>query len=317
MDNNNFTCPDCGAALPVQDDTVYVNCPNCGIKLKIPGRSEYVKRTFSSPEGVVLASAEVPYDYVCTGAYDEYWQSEMVPYYYSLKACPDSRGIYMSSFSKELYNDLKNPVLKGMKALVYASTKNGYRKFEEPEDFLHRLAEQIAGIKLAPVGKAPMPSYLGTHPQAALTNLQNDINKYTMFVGSPSKVLNSVTDSVMYRYLGKLNDRDVVMLAGMDYEGAELDYTVSGLDVLSDGIGGLVGKLNKNVEEDSKKFGHGRHVDHIMYGAANTFFAMFYAEHEKEVSQSFLRFVSTVIPDPSLAQRENILINQKFAQIQQ
>jgi DNA-directed RNA polymerase subunit RPC12/RpoP len=321
MDNNRFTCPDCGAALSVDDYTEYVNCPNCGIKLHIPGRTGFVKRTFTNPEGVVLASAEVPSDYVCTDGYDEYWQSEMVPYYYKIKACPDGKGIYMSAFSKELYNDLKNPVLKGMKALVNASTKNGYQKFEEPEVFLQREAEKIAGIKLTPVGRAKLPSYLGTHPQAAITNLQNDINKYTMFVGSPSTVLRSVTDSFMYRYVGRLNDRDVVVLAGIDYEGAELDYTPSGLDVLSDGIGGLVDKLkkkkNNDTPDDQLPFGHGRHVDHVMFGAANTFYAMFFAELEEEASKAFLRFAATAIPDPSLTQRENTLINQKFAMISQ
>ena len=320
--DNNFTCPDCGSALNVGDYDVYVNCPKCGIRLSIPGRTGFVKRTFKNPEGIVLASAEVPYDYVCTGGYDEYWKSEMVPYYYMIKACPDSRGIYMSSFSKELYNDLKNPVLKGMKALVNASTKNGYQKFEEPEVFLQREAEKIAGIKLTPVGKAKLPSYLGTHPQAALANLQNDINKYTMFVGSPSTILRSVTDSFMYRYIGKLNDRDVVVLAGMDYEGAELDYTPSGLDALVDGVGGLFDKLKKNKNEktgddDQLPFGHGRHVDHVLFGAANTFYTMFFAELEEEVSKVFLRFAATAVPDPSLVQRENALINQKFAEISQ
>ena len=321
MDNSRYTCPDCGAALPVEDDALFVNCPKCGIKLSIPGRSGFVKRTFTNPEGVVLASAEVPNDYVCTGGYDEYWKSEMVPFYYMIKACPDGKGIYMSSFSKELYNDLKNPVLKGMKALVNVSTKNGYQKFEEPEVFLQKQAETIAGIKLIPVGKAKLPSYLGTHPQAAIANLQNDINKYTMFVGSPSKVLKSVTDSVMYRYIGKLNGRDVVVLAGMDYEGAELDYTPSGLDALVDGVGGLMDKLKKDkgkeTSDESLPFGHGRHVDHILFGAANTFFAMFFAELEEEVSKVFLRFVATVTPDPSLIQRENMLINQKFEKIAQ
>ena len=322
MEDNRFTCPDCGAPLSVGDYDIYVNCPKCGIKLSIPGRSGFVKRTFTNPEGVVLASAEVPYDYICTGGYDEYWKSEMVPFYYMIKACPDGRGIYMSSFSKELYNDLKNPVLKGMKALVNASTKNGYQKFEEPEIFLQREAEKIAGIKLKAVGRAKMPSYLGTHPQAALANLQNDINKYTMFVGSPSTVLRSITDSFMYRYLGNLDGRDVVVLAGMDYEGAELDYTPSGLDTLVDGVGGLFDKLKKNKSGSSNKneelpFGHGRHVDHVLFGAANTFYAMFFAELEEEVSKVFLHFVATVLPDPSLNQRESALINQKFAEISQ
>ncbi len=321
MEEHNFTCPDCGTALNVGEYDIYVNCPKCGIKLSIPGRTGFVKRTFRNPEGIVLASAEVPYDYVCTGGYDEYWKSEMVPFYYMIKACPDGRGIYMSSFSKELYNDLKNPVLKGMKALVNASTKNGYQKFEEPEVFLQKEAEKIAGIKLTAVGKAKLPSYLGTHPQAALANLQNDINKYTMFVGSPSTVLKSVTDSVMYRYVGNLDGRDVVVLAGMDYEGAELDYTPSGLDALVDGVGGLFDKLKKNKKDKNEDgdlpFGHGRHVDHVLFGAANTFYAMFFAELEEEVSKVFLHFVATMIPDPSLTQRENALIARKFESISQ
>ena len=54
-----------------------------------------------------------------------------------------------------------------------------------------------------------------------------------------------------------------------------------------------------------------------MFGAANTFYAMFFAELEEEASKAFLRFAATAIPDPSLTQRENTLINQKFAMISQ
>ncbi len=374
MASKTYTCPQCNASLQVEEGVSETVCPNCGIRLTIPNNQAFVTKSFVTADGLTLATADVPSDYIPEAQYEARWQSEMVPHYYKLKACPEARGIYMSSFSKELYNDLKNPFLKGMVSLVANSTKNGYQKFTEPEVFLKSEAERIAGIPLTAVAKAPLPSILGRNPEAAQANLKNDIYKYSLFTEITPKVLNSICESVLYRYVGKLNDRDVIVLAGMDYEGAELDYTPSGLDSISDAAGktigklmdsfgkkmpsadsireklsdvvsgkekmtmkdmmngGLIGKMMRDskdqktetvIEKETPQsdeplpFGHGRHVDHILSGAARTYYAMYYAEYDEEVLPVFMRFVASIIPDPGLEQREIAMINNKMAAIAQ
>ena len=375
MASKTYTCPDCGSSFEVEEGINSAVCPGCGITLKIPNNEIRNPKQFVTAQDLPLATAFVPGDYIPEAEYETRWQSEMVPHYYKLKACPEARGIYMSSFSKELYHDLKNPFLKGMVALLSCSTKNGYQKFMEPEDFLKKEAERISGIPLTAIAKAKLPSIYGNDPAAAQANLNEDIYKYSLFAGMTPKVLNTICESMLYRYKGTLIDRDVIVLAGMDYEGAELDYTPSGLDHISDAAGKAVDKLKDSFEKsfgrkmpssgqiretisdlasgkekmtmkdlmnggligrmmrDSRKensgsirqeaekeegplpFGHGRHVDHIMSGAARTYYAMYYAEYDQEVLPVFMRFVSTIVEDPGLKQRETDMINRKLTAI--
>ena len=378
MANKTYTCPKCGSAFEVEPGITSMNCPSCGLSLNIPNNELNRTKQFVTAEGLTLASAVVPDDYLPEAEYETRWQSEMVPHYYKLKACPQGRGIYMSSFSKELYNDLKNPFLKGMTALVSCSTKNGYQKFVEPEDFLKKEAERIAGIPLTAVAKAKLPSIFGSNPDAAAANLRDDIYKYSLFVGITPKVLNTMCESMLYRYTGTLNGKDVIVLAGMDYEGAELDFTPSGLDQISDAAGKAVDKLKDSLERsfgkkmpssgrfketlsnltsgkekmtmkdlmnggligrmmrDSKEektetvisqeplkedeplpFGHGKHVDHILNGAARSYYAMYYAEYDSEVLPVFMRFVSSISEDPGIRQRETQMINGKLTALAQ
>ena len=385
MEIKAYTCPQCGAPLNVEEGTTFTQCQSCGSKIKITYSKNEIPqaREFITPDGIAIASAIVPESYELEAKYNSTWQSEMVPFIASVSATSSDHQVYMSSFSKEIFHDLRNPFLTTIMSLVQCHTNNGYRKFLEPEDYLKQEAEKIAGGTLTPVAKTTLPSALLNSPDTAKQMLDNDIYAYGLFMEMQPKSINSLCESVLYKYSGKLNDRDIYVLAGMDYEGAELVYSLPGLDGLGDMTekalnsfreafkksvgkelpsgsdlissfnnvmsgkdkmtmkdymnGGLLGKMMREKREkapetkeevkvernpdDPIPFGHskeyGKHVDHVLFGVQRSYFCMYYAEKENEANSVFGRFVATIAPDPSLAQRENQLINNKLDMIRQ
>ena len=266
----------------------------------------YNKYQYISKEGIKIASASMPSDYEPDAVYDQYWQSEMVPFLCKVSARAPHHGIYMSSYSKELFHELKNPVLKGMKHFTAYDTKNGYQKFMEIEDYLQKEAERFAGGKLIVNAKATPPTYFSKNPQAAANELRRDIDNYATFIGVTPVILNSRYGSILYKYAGKIDKRDITVLAGMDFEGAELDFTPSALDKISD-------KMSKG----NQPFGKGKHVDDIMYGQARSYFCIYYNEYEEEALPVFMTWIGTLIPDPSLYQLEADLLGRKMGNMRQ
>ena len=273
---------------------------------------EIQRRQFVTPEGRVLATAMVPSDYELNGKYDQVWQSEMVPHFYRISATAPSHGIYMNSYSKEIYHDVRNSFMKGMLKMATYHTKNGYEKYIEPLAYLQKEAEREAGSPLKAVSYAPSPSYLANNPQAAANELNNDIHNYAVYFGMQPLVSRTMVQSFLYRYEGKMNGRDLVVLAAMDFEGAELDFTPGGLDNIGKKLFG-----KKNDKEDNTLFGHAKHVDDVLYGTARSYYCMFYAEYESEALPNFFRFMSSIVPDPSLAQIVTTLLNNKMESLRQ
>ena len=272
---------------------------------------ETIRRQFVSPEGKVLATAMVPSDYELNGKYEQVWQSEMVPHFYRISATAPSHGIYMNSYSKEVYHDVRNSFMKGMLKMASYHTKNGYEKYIEPLAYLQKEAEREAGSPLKAVSYAPSPSYLAKNPQAAANELSNDIRNYAIYFGIEPLVSRSMIQSYLYRYEGKMNGRDLFVLAAMDFEGAELDFTPTGLDNIGKKLFG------KKDAEDKSLFGHAKHVDDVLYGTARSYYCMFYKEYEEEALPVFFQFVSSVVPDPSLSQIEANLLNNKMEALRQ
>lgn len=384
-----YTCPQCGAPLDVQEGQTFAECKSCGNKIQITYQSNEVVKPFGfvTPEGIAIASAYVPSGYENTAEYGSGWQSEMVPFTTAVRSTAPDHRIFMASYGKEIFHDIRNAFIKGMLAMLQTHTNNGYRKFTEPGEYFDSEAARIAGVPLTLVAEADLPSYLGKNPDAARNVLMNEIHSYEMFMGVSANITDSLTKSVLRKYEGKLNDKDVIVLAGWDYEGAEVTYNLLGFEMpeftqnaingikdafsgmLDGGLkssadnfrsavndvvsgkekmtmkeflkgGGLVGMAKRKAEQNRAQqsvqqpasveretdqqdlgFGHskekGKRVDHILYGVNRTYFCMFYADEENEATKNFLRFVASLQTDPSLAQREAQLINNKLAAIQQ
>lgn len=190
------------------------------------------RKTFRTPEGITLGSAVVPEDFEIQATLDQTWQSETVPFTARIKASGRD-GIILIADSKQLYHDVRNMVVKGLLAFIPLQVKNSYQSFIEPEIYLKQQAEEMFGYPLEITAKAELPSLMAANPESAISLLQNEVERFSVLMELPCEIREHLCESVLYRMEGKLpNGKDAVVLAGMDYLGAEIAY------------GGLYGGLN-------------------------------------------------------------------------
>ena len=254
MEIRAFTCPQCGAPIEVPSTEVnIVRCPHCGCDIHISygeGENAPGTREFKAPDGTVIATAVVPATYELEARINEGWQSELIPFTTRIRA-NSGDGIILVSDSKELFHDVRNPFINGIIALVPVHTKNGYRSFVDPDEYLAQWAASLINVKLEALAKAKLPSFMGTHPEAARSQLENDITVFDRFMEISTSRKNLLCNSYMIRFEGVLeNGSKCTVLAGMDYEGAELVY---GGDFLK-GLNGIKGLADsKYVRELREK----------------------------------------------------------------
>ena len=190
------------------------------------------RKTFRTPNGTTVATAVVPDDFEIQALLDQTWQSETVPFTARIKASGRD-GIILIADSKQIYHDVRNMVVKGLLAFVPLQVKNSYQPFIEPDAYLKHEAEEMFGYPLEIVARTGLPSPMGTDPNSAVSLLQNEVERFSVLMELPCEIRNHLCESVLYRMEGNLaNGKDAVVLAGMDYLGAEISY------------GGLYGGLN-------------------------------------------------------------------------
>ena len=227
MDIKAYICPQCGASLDVNQSTTFTFCPHCGNKLHISYEGETPptsQRLFTTTNGLPVASATVPGDYNLEGVVHEQWQSELVPFLSYIRAASPDNGIILASASKELFYDVKSVALKTVLGLIKTHTKSGYVPFTEPDDYIKRWAEQMAGVLLTPVAKTKLPSPLGVRPELADAQLRNDIDMYGTYIGTQVDVADSVCEPILMKFKGVLDGKEIVAFVGADYEGAEISF---------------------------------------------------------------------------------------------
>ena len=268
MEVKAYTCPQCGAQLNIDSiDTKITVCPKCGSSIHITykeNENEIRLKDFVTSDGTKVASAYVPDGYKLNASINSQWQSEMIPLTSRVSANKDDE-IIMFSDSKELFHDVRNVFIKGIIALVPNHTSNGYKAFEEPEDYIREYAERISGASLKAVSKTELPSYFGNNPKAALTQLNNDVSAFDTFMEIPSAPVNQLCESVLYKFEGQTKSGvDCVVLAGVDYEGQELIY---GFDLFKGlNIDKLKENLNKLVGNSQSLKDFGSTVSDVISG---------------------------------------------------
>ncbi|MCR5095162.1 MAG: hypothetical protein K6A70_00285 [Erysipelotrichaceae bacterium] len=248
MELKALICPQCGASLTVQStSTNIVKCPKCGSTIHIRydnNDNADGRKTFVTPDGAAVASAVVPDNFELSASINNRWQSEMIPFTTRIKA-NDDNGIILFSDSKELYHDVKNLFIKTIIGLVPNHTGNGYTSFKDDEELMNDFVSSVYNRECHLVSKTTLPSFMGTHPDAALEQLKADVASFDSFVEIGSALINQRLESVLYRYESELdNGARVVIFAGMDYEGAELLYggdLLKGLNL--EGIKENLGKI--------------------------------------------------------------------------
>ena len=228
MKLNAYVCPQCGASLSIDStSTNLVKCPSCGSTIHINyerNENNDGRRDFVTPDGIRVASAVVPDNFELSASIDDRWQSEMVPFTTRIKA-NDDNGIILFSDSKELYHDVRNIFIKGIIALVPNHTSAGYSSYFDEEEYMNRFVSSVYNRPARLVAKTKLPSFFGTHPDVAMSQLRNDISTFDNFMEIGSSPVNTRIESILYKYESELdNGAKVVIFAGMDYEGEELVY---------------------------------------------------------------------------------------------
>ena len=84
MEFKAYVCPQCGAALQVDDvNTNITVCPKCGSSIHITykaNENQSALSDFVTPDGIKIASAYVPSSYKLNAFITDKWQSEMIPF---------------------------------------------------------------------------------------------------------------------------------------------------------------------------------------------------------------------------------------------
>ena len=252
---NAYICPQCGGALNAYENTEITQCPHCKASIRISYEGEKVtkERSFITPEGQTAASAVIPADYELSAVISRTWQSEMVPCTACIDAVSSDHTVYMQSSSREIYHDIRNIFLTTIRTLVRNHTENGYQKFADPESFVRNFAEKTSGISLTHKSTGKLPSILSNHPENAQALLDRSIRQYGAFLEMTGQPVSRIAEPVLYKYTGTLNNHPVIILAGCDYEGAELVYGPAFLNDLSAKAGKAMENIRGAIEKSTGK----------------------------------------------------------------
>ena len=194
----------------------------------------FENKTFVSGNGTILGKAVVPADYSASGGLDESWQGEMVPFKATMNAGNPEGTVFLRTTSKDIHTDLRNPLLKTVAALVAVHTEAGYDKYIEPEQYIKAWVENWAGVPLELDAETDLPSALSGDKELAAGLLQNDKNLYDQFLEMNSTAESQECFCRLYRFTGKQQGADIVVLAGMDWQSARLTYGPAFLNNFSD-----------------------------------------------------------------------------------
>ena len=272
-----------------------------------------------------------------------------MPFTASVQAFSPDRSLFLASTSGEFYTYYLNPLLRSAAASVPGAFKTQLRNFTEPDQYLHQYAEKMAGVRLTPTARAKLPSPFGADLQGERNRLARYVQDHAINVSVQVAVSTYYCDAFLYRYEAVVKGRRSVFLAGCDYKGVEYyDASNSMAFALGGGAGGLVamglqgglfgqgGQSKKakaaaqaaaegrgkdsptGVGTDGIPFGHGKEygkrVDTIDWGCDRLYFMAAPIEFEKTATSLFLRFISSLAPDPALWKRRDLLIEQMHQQ---
>lgn len=222
-----YTCPSCGAPMEVSFDTTFTRCPGCGCRVHISYEGEAAPknpdlRQFTAPDtGAPLASAVVPPDYALKGTLNAQWQSDRVPFTATVQAISPDQSTVLLSSSREMFEDYVNPMQKRMIASAPGTIKSGLRDFMEPEAYLQQYAQQMLGVPVTPVAKAALPSLFGRNLSAERSALQSFFQAHCININVRLEAANVVCDAILMKFTAQLGNRNVVVLAGADWQGVE------------------------------------------------------------------------------------------------
>ena len=209
--------------------------------------SKFEIKEFES-NNMILARAYLPSDYKVEAALSEGWKAN-VPFRIFLSASNPDQDILISSMSKETYDAYLNPIFKTM-----IPDKSGMRDFIEPEEYIQDYAQKVTGINLTPVGKTVLPSVFSN-------NLENEYNEMMHYfsireAGATNisvKPVNAIVDPILMKFIGQYEGKDVIVLAGADYQGIEYSATDPFLGAMFGGLGNVFSGFGQGLKDSLSK----------------------------------------------------------------
>lgn len=171
----------------------------------------------------------------------------MLPFVVTMNANSPDKGIFLRSSSKDVHTDLRNPLLKTVAVLVAQHTEKGYDRYTDPQSYITNWASKATGTPLTVTAITDLPSVLSTQKQLALELLEQDKNLFDTFLEMKSTVAESTCFSSLYRLSGNQGGNDIVVLAGMDYQCARLNYSSPFFSNLSESTRKLVDKAREKL----------------------------------------------------------------------
>ena len=280
-------------------------------------------KQFIDPKtNTLLANANVPDDYIIGGMFNDQKQSSAVPFTYALHAINQEKGINIFVLSEEVYFDYRNQMLKMGASMTPGFVKTSVRSFMEPLDYLKQSIEPIFGGPLNEIASADLPSKANLNANQTFNEYSEYLNRlayYESMSGQQLTFPRAFCFSYLVKYEGKKDNKDYVVLGGVDYKAAEYVYPQNQmLNNLGGMLGGLFGnKNNNNDNQNTGEFGHSK-CDAVEWGSNNRYVLIVPKENEVEGTNVFIELVTTFEMNPELKNyKYNILEQNSQAALQQ
>ena len=276
-------------------------------------------KEFKDNNGITLAYANIPDDYVIGGMLNNTIQSEHVPFTWSVHALNQEKNINVFCLSEEKFYEYRSMMLKQSVKLLPNIIKTSIRNYEEPENYLRQFAEAIFGGSLNEVAYGNSPSLYNVNLQNSynnLGNLANTVASNEAQSGYQCNINNLTCKSYLVKYTGIKEGVNYVVLGAMDFEGYEMKYPMNQMFGAFNMFGGLFGGNNKQAQanqQHSDVLGHGD-CDMLEWGSKNRYLMIAPEAVEQEATETFVNFLSTLQMDNNLYAQFNNLIIQRMQQ---
>ena len=268
-------------------------------------------------QNISLANAQIPDHYMIGGALNNGFQSEYVPFTWSVFALDQQKGINVFGLSEEKFVEYRSAMLKQAIKMSPNIIRSSIRNYVEPLDYLKEFAQSIFGGPLQEVAQADCPSLYNMNLQNSYNNLSalaNTIANNETQSGYQCNVQNLSCNSYLIKYEGEKDNQKYAVYAAMDFEGFELKYPMANMFA---GFGNLFGFGNNTQQQQpspsSNVLGHGD-CDMLIWGSKNRYLLIVPESIEQEGLQTFIPFLGSLQMDSNLNQQFNNLIIQRMNQ---
>ncbi len=275
-------------------------------------------KEFKDNNGITLAYAAVPDDFVIGGMINNVFQSEHVPFTWSVHAIKQEKQINLFGLSEEKFYEYRNPMLKQSVQMVPNIIRTSIRNYEEPQNYLKQFAESIFGSRLEETALAESsPSLYNANLENSykiLGSLASTVANNEAQSGYRCNINNLTCSSYLIKYKGNRNGADYVIFGAMDFEGYEMKYPMNQMLGAFNVFGGLFGTNQKQSGgQYSNVLGHGD-CDMLEWGSKNRYLMIAPEQFEKVAEEIFVKFLNTFQMDANLIAQYNKLIIQRMQQ---